>query len=185
MRPDEKAFLGTVLKMSAVAGFIHTFVETPLHEYGHYWAASWLGAPMYIDGERSFWIAGQAVSAMTQGIVSLAGGLVAGILLLALFFLVKAPYRDGLVPLIAAQFAYAPLDGTLLGDALGLAALGVVWAFLFVAYVARFLGWGGMPSVARATGRKILRRSVGRSPWFALPRARRWEASSRCTLGSH
>ena len=49
MRSDEKDLLGNVLAMSAVAGFFHAFVEVPLHEYGHYWAASLLGVPMYIQ----------------------------------------------------------------------------------------------------------------------------------------
>lgn len=142
MRDDEKELLGNLAKTSAVAWFFHTFVETPLHEYGHYWAASLLGAPMVIDGDRTFWAASQVVAPLPRTLIFLSGGLVAGTILLVLFALMKAPYRNGLLPLIAAQFAYAPLDATNLGDWLGLVALMVVWGWLAGVYLTRFLGWG-------------------------------------------
>ncbi len=142
MRPDEKEFLGNVLKVSAVAGFVHAFLEAPLHEYGHYWAASWLGTPLYIDGPRTIWATTRTVPPLAQAIISLSGGLCAGAVLVVLFLLMKAPYRNGILPLIAAEFAYAPLDGTMLGDVLGLAALLIVWGLVFGVEVVRFLRGG-------------------------------------------
>lgn len=154
MRPDEKEFLGNVLKMSGVAAFAHLFVEVPLHEYGHYWTASWLGAPMYLDGSRVIWATDQVVPPATHGLILLAGGLCAGVLLLILYAIMKAPYRHGLLPLVAANLAYAPLDATQSGDALGLVALVGVWAAIFTTYVARFLGWTPpWRFVARASSR--------------------------------
>lgn len=141
MRPDEKAFLGHVLSFSAVAGFLQFFVEVPLHEFGHYWAASFVGVPMYIDGERTIFATGEVVPAETRAIIFLAGGLFAGCMFLVLFLLVRVPYRDGFLPLIAAEFAYMPLDGTMEGSEFGLIALVVVWGLIFTVYLARFLGW--------------------------------------------
>ncbi len=145
MRPDEKEFLGNVLKMSAVAWFVHTFVETPLHEYGHYWAASLLGTPIYIDGERTIWSSTQVVPPLVHALIFFAGGLCAGSVLIALLLVMKTPYRNGLLPLIAAEFAYAPLDGTMIGDLAGLAALLIVWGLVFGVDCARFLG-GSRPT---------------------------------------
>lgn len=139
MRPDEKELVGNVLAMSAVAGFFHTFLEVPLHEYGHYWAASLLGVPMYIDGERAIWASGQMVPPGTRDLIYLSGGLCAGSLLLVVFFLMRKPYRYGLLPLVAANFAYAPLDGTAVGFDVGLTALIAVWICLFGIFLARFL----------------------------------------------
>lgn len=143
MRPDEKELLGNVVKISAVAGFVHFFVEVSLHEYGHYWVASLLGAPMVIDGERSLWAAGQVVPPATQALVMASGGLIAGLLLLGLYVFLRKPYRYGLLPLVAANFAYAPLDATMAGRELGLLALVMVWIVIFGVYFARFLGWTG------------------------------------------
>ena len=141
MRLGERELLDNVLKMSAVAGFLHLFVEVPLHEYGHYWAASLLGVPMVVDGERTLWATSQAIPPMAREIILAAGGVCAGSLLLALFFLVRRPYAFGILPLVAANFAYAPLDGTTLGFDAGLIALVVVWLAIFGVFLARFLGW--------------------------------------------
>lgn len=141
MRPDEKELLGNVVKMSGTAWFLHGLVETPLHEYGHYWAATLLGYPVVLDGERALWASARAVPPLAHGIIFAAGGLTAGLVLLALFFLTRPPYRTGLLPLIAAEFAYAPLDATGAGNALGLLAFLGVWALVFSAAFARFLGW--------------------------------------------
>ena len=140
MRPDEKDLLDNVLAMSAVAGFFHTFAEVPLHEYGHYWAASLLGVPMYIDGERAIWASSQIVPPGTRDLIYLSGGLCAGSLLLGVFSLVRKPYRYGLLPLVAANFAYAPLEGTTVGFDVGLIALIAVWICLFGIFLARFHG---------------------------------------------
>ncbi len=150
MRPDEKEFLGNVLKMSAVAWFMHTFVEVPLHEYGHYWAASLLRVPMYIDGERLIWATSQAVSPIAHTLIFASGGLTAGVLLLILFFLMRRPYSYGLIPLVAANWAYAPFDGMTLGFDLGLIALVAVWLLLFGFFLARFLGWGRPKAAAES-----------------------------------
>ena len=53
--------------------------------------------------------------------------------------LMKATYRSGLLPLIAAKFVYAPLDATTTGATLGLLALVLVWAIVFGGYLVRFL----------------------------------------------
>lgn len=151
MRLGEREFLGNVLKMSAVAGFLHLFVEVPLHEYGHYWAGSLLGVPMVVDGERTWWATSEMVPPTARAVILLAGGVCAGSLLLALFFLVRRPYRFGILPLVAANFAYAPLDGTALGYDVGLVALVGVWLAIFGVFLARFLGWQ-RPS-ARERGR--------------------------------
>ncbi len=148
MQPDEKEFLGNVLKMSAVAWFLHTFVEVPLHEFGHYWAASLLGVPMYVDGEQTLWATNQAIPSLTHGLILLSGGLSASLILAVLFFLTKKPYRNGILPLIAANLAYAPFDSAPIGFDLGLIALAAVWLLLFGGLLARFLGWCGSKSVA-------------------------------------
>lgn len=156
MRPDEKELFGNVLRMSAVAWFVHTFVETPLHEFGHYWAASLLGVHAVIDGEITVGAAvGQVLPPVSRTLFFLAGGLCAGSLLLVLSLLMKKPYRYGLFPLVAAEFAYAPFDATTLGYALGLAALLVVWGLIFGGFLARFLGRGKAELTTGNRGRKI------------------------------
>ncbi len=139
MRPDEKEFLGNVLKMSAVAGFLHAFVEVPLHEYGHYWAASLFGVRMYVDGQQTIWATNQPIPPLAHALILLSGGLCASVLLAVLYVLMRKPYRYGLLPLIAANLVYAPFDGQSLGFDLGLVALVVVWLLTFGVFLARFL----------------------------------------------
>ncbi len=145
MRPREKDLLSNILGMSAVAWFVHTFVEVPLHEYGHYWVATLLGAPVYIDGERTIWATSEIVPPETRTIVFLSGGLIAGSLLLVLYVFMATPYRYGLLPLVVANFAYAPLDATVAGSALGLLAMAIVWVIIVSVPLARFMG-GTEPS---------------------------------------
>lgn len=141
MRPDERQFLGNVLKVSAVTGFVHAFVETPLHEFGHYWAAALLGVPVYIDGPRVVWASAGPPLPPVHTLILLSGGLWAGSLLWVLALLLKAPYRNGLLPLIAAEFAYAPGDGTAMGAWVGFAAFGIVFGLIAAVEFARFLRW--------------------------------------------
>ncbi len=141
MQPDEKELIRNVVSVSAVAVFLHAVVEVPLHEYGHYWVASWLGAPLYIDGERTIWVAGDLAPPHARTLIFLAGGLCAAAVLLVLYALMKKPYRDGALALIPASLVYAPLDATDLGHEISLVVFIAVWILTIVRYLARFLGW--------------------------------------------
>lgn len=172
MRRDEKEFLGNVLSMAAVAWFFHSFVEVPLHEYGHYWAASMLGVPAFVEGERTFWGMNEAVSPPASALISLAGGLCAAALLVVLFFLMRRPYRFSLLPLIAANLAYAPFDSQTFGSEVGLVAMLLVWFCVFGMFLVRFVGgWPagrrgvpGMGFAASARGRSSPRTPRPRVP---------------------
>lgn len=148
LRPEERRLFRELLIICAVVWFVHMFIESPAHEYGHYWVAGWLGFPVQIDGDRTLWITGQSVPALTRALVSVSGGLFAGVIVLVLWLLVRKPYGMGLLALVAADFAYAPLDGTPAGYAIGLVAFSVVWALVFARYFARFADWNPPQSLA-------------------------------------
>ncbi len=170
MRSDEKEFLGNVLKMSAVAWFFHTVVDVPLHEYGHYWAASLFGVPMYVTGQQTIWATNQAIPSLTHTLVLLSGGMTASLILVILFILTKKPYRYGFLPLIAANLAYAPFDSLPIGFDLGLIALVAVWLMVFGGFLARFLGWSGPRCLAlRRRGRIARSLRAWPLPWGAGP----------------
>ncbi len=139
LRRDERELLSTLAKMSAAIWFVNAFVEHPLHEFGHYWAASWLGTPAVIDGYRLVWTTSLPVPPFARGVIALSGGLFAGSLLLVLTAFMKTPYRSSLLPLVAGEWSYAVLDGTGAGNQLGLLAFTVVALPVFGTVFVRFL----------------------------------------------
>ncbi len=136
LRACERRLFTDIAKIVTALTFVHMFVETPLHELGHLLAASAYGLPARVE-------AGDTIvttnSATVPPLVYLSGGLLAGCSLLLLSFAIKNPYRRGILPLVAAEFAYAPFDSTTLGYAVGLASLFVVLAGIMPMYVLRFM----------------------------------------------
>ncbi len=170
MRPEEKGLWGNVARLSAVAVLAHVFIEVPVHEYGHYWVASLLGIPVYMNGDQVVWATTQVLAPFTRTLIFLSGGLCAAALLLVLFAVMRKPYRDGVLPLAVANLAYAPLDATNLGRELGLVAFGVAWAAIILVYIVRFLRETApaFKTASRLQG-SVRRGGIGRKD-FAAPR---------------
>ncbi len=148
LRPHEKELIGSLVKLFVVAP-IMPFIATPLHEFGHYWAATILGIDSYIDGYRVVLANPEQLTSSALGFVYLAGGLTAGSFLVFLFLVMARPYRYGTLPLIAAEFAYAPFDATTAGHALHLAVFSGTCVLIASVYLIRFLREGARLAAQR------------------------------------
>lgn len=126
---EGKTLLADIAKM-CVAFWLACVIREPLHEYGHYWAASALGIDTYIDGDRVILVTAEPIPEQASTLLFLAGGIISGSVLLFLFFLLRKPYAYGLLPLVAAELAYAPFDGTPLGYLIGACAMIGMWAVI-------------------------------------------------------
>ncbi len=179
----DKALLTEVLKMS-VASCLAWVIYLPLHEYGHYWAASALGIDTYIDGDRVIPVTAGPIPEAASTLFRLAGGIVAGSVLLSLFFLLKKPYAYGVLPLAAGEFAYSPFDGTPFGYAIGLAAMAGAWALLVGPRLIRFVRVEGAWDHRRrdlfpSRGGRGHALPPGANAWGAAERAWDWKANRR------
>lgn len=154
LRPDEElgsiqiVRIGDLLRdffiMLAVLWAGCTFVDRPLHEFGHFFAATLLGVQSHVQGNALIIMAGQDVAPWAMDLISVSGGLIAGVGLFLLFAVIGKPYRNGILPILAAELAYAPFDGTILGQGLGV----IAFASVFSAIVAVHLS-----AILRAEGR--------------------------------
>ncbi len=177
LRPDEE--LGSIqvarggdllrdfFKMLAVLWAGYTFVDRPLHEFGHFFAATMLGVQSRVQGGSLIIAAGQDVAPWAIGLISLSGGLIAGVGLVLLFAVIGKPHRNGILPILAAELAYAPFDGTILGNVLGLFAFAFVLSVIVAVH---------MSVILRAEGRTDSGESPERSArfWDCLAEYRNW-----------
>ncbi len=113
--------LSDIAKVCVAMAAVHVLIDEPTHEMGHSLAALALGFQW--DFLLHVFVAapGTIVSPTTIALIDVAGGLFSGAILSVLALIVPPPYRNGIVPLAAAEFAYAPFDPSVLGDAIGLA----------------------------------------------------------------
>lgn len=123
---EAREFLVRLFKMAFALWIAFLFVGRPVHELGHYMAASALGVAGSVRGSAFVLSADGAVPAGAWAIIAVSGGLSAALALSLASFIVRPPYRTGILPLIAAELAYAPFDGTTIGLVTGSVAMTVV-----------------------------------------------------------
>jgi hypothetical protein len=88
-------------------------IQLPIHEYGHYVVGRAFGLDGTILFDRVVFTSIPASVTFEQILlIKLAGGVIAGVALLVLAAISKRPYGYGFLPVAAASFAYAPLDGS-------------------------------------------------------------------------
>lgn len=127
-----------LLKMCFALWIAFLFVGRPAHELGHYLAASALGVDGTVSGS-AFVASTGAVPEDAWAIITASGGLTAALALFLVSLVVRPPYRAGILPLIAAELAYAPFDGTAIGLALGSIAVIAVLGGMASLYALDFL----------------------------------------------
>ncbi len=148
-----------IAKFCLAMAVVHVLIDDPSHEMGHWFAALALGVQW--DSLRHAFVAaeGTIVSPTAIALIDVAGGLFSGAILSVLAFIVPRPYRNGIVPLAAAEFAYAPFDPSVLGDAIGLAVFFVATGGIAFVYARHYLAARDEPAVVEDPVAELARRA--------------------------
>ncbi len=139
--------LSDIAKFCVALAAFHVLIDEPSHEMGHWVTAMALGFQW--DFLHHAFVAGSGtiVSPTAVALIDMAGGLFSGAILSVLALIVPPAYRNGIVPLAAAEFAYAPFDPSVLGDAIGLAVFFIASGAIAFVYVHHYLAARDVPAV--------------------------------------
>lgn len=116
----------------------------PIHEYGHYWAATGLGLEAYIEGDTTRIKRPPEADNWKIPIIRMAGGIFNIVVFAGLFILFRQPYRYALVPTIAVNAFYFPFDGEPLAQMIG--------PILFFVFLVEILPLYVREAIQRASG---------------------------------
>jgi len=109
----------------AFSAYVLAFaVLLPVHEFGHYWAATALGYGSTIHGARTCVPLADPASGAFR-VILLSGGGLAGLVMVFLYATGKTPYRYGFLAWAIEEFLYAPMDGQSWGHYPSGVAIGV------------------------------------------------------------